>query len=223
MSNELMHYGVRGQKWGVRRYQNADGSLTKAGERRYGSIENYKKVQDAKAQAEARKKAAKANARTSAEVAKYNAKNQNSEKSKDSKEVKTKVTKKSVKAMSDQELNDGISRLQKEKQYKELVQGENVTRGRKAVSEALTESGKQATRTIATAAMTYAGKQAVKKLVGEKTYNEMFDIKKDQPNSASMISDLRNGKKKYSQLSDNEMSAILARMTKEEAIRNKLK
>ena len=36
MSNELMHYGVRGQKWGVRRYQNADGSLTKAGERRYG-------------------------------------------------------------------------------------------------------------------------------------------------------------------------------------------
>ena len=43
MSNELMHYGVRGQKWGDRRYQNADGSLTKAGERRYGSIENYKK------------------------------------------------------------------------------------------------------------------------------------------------------------------------------------
>ena len=113
--------------------------------------------------------------------------------------------------------------MQKEKQYKELVQGENVTRGRKAVSEALTESGKQATRTIATAAMTYAGKQAVKKLVGEKTYNEMFDIKKDQPNSASMIRDLRNGKKKYSQLSDNEMTAIFNRITKEEAVRNKLK
>lgn len=218
MNNELYHHGVRGQKWGVRRYQNADGSLTKAGERRYGTTDNYKKVQEAKAQAEARKKAAKANARTSAEVAKYNAKNQKT----DFTEAKPKVTKKSIKSMSDKELNDNITRLQKEKQYKELVQGENVTRGRKAVSEALTESGKQATRTIATAAMTYAGKQAVKKLVGESTYNEMFDVKKDN-NSSKLVSELKNGKKKYSQLSDNDMSAILARMTKEEAIRNKLK
>ena len=31
---ELYHYGVKGQKWGVRRYQNKDGSLTAAGKRR---------------------------------------------------------------------------------------------------------------------------------------------------------------------------------------------
>lgn len=35
MRNELMHHGIKGQKWGVRRYQNEDGSLTAEGEKRY--------------------------------------------------------------------------------------------------------------------------------------------------------------------------------------------
>ena len=32
---ELWHHGIKGQRWGVRRYQNADGSLTAAGRKRY--------------------------------------------------------------------------------------------------------------------------------------------------------------------------------------------
>lgn len=31
----LAHYGIKGMKWGVRRYQNKDGSLTAAGKKRY--------------------------------------------------------------------------------------------------------------------------------------------------------------------------------------------
>ena len=33
----LIHHGIKGQKWGVRRYQNADGSLTAAGKSRYNT------------------------------------------------------------------------------------------------------------------------------------------------------------------------------------------
>ena len=33
--NELYHSGIKGQRWGVRRYQNPDGSLTPEGRKRY--------------------------------------------------------------------------------------------------------------------------------------------------------------------------------------------
>lgn len=35
---ELMHYGVKGMKWGVRRYQNKDGSLTPEGQKKYAKV-----------------------------------------------------------------------------------------------------------------------------------------------------------------------------------------
>lgn len=38
--DELRHYGIKGQKWGIRRYQNKDGTLTSAGKRRYNEDES---------------------------------------------------------------------------------------------------------------------------------------------------------------------------------------
>lgn len=32
---ELYHHGIKGQRWGIRRYQNPDGTLTEAGKKRY--------------------------------------------------------------------------------------------------------------------------------------------------------------------------------------------
>lgn len=34
---ELYHYGIKGQKWGIRRYQNEDGSVTEVGKKRYSA------------------------------------------------------------------------------------------------------------------------------------------------------------------------------------------
>lgn len=40
----LAHHGIKGQKWGVRRYQNSDGSLTDEGRKRYGNISRTRRV-----------------------------------------------------------------------------------------------------------------------------------------------------------------------------------
>lgn len=67
-NNELYHYGIKGQKWGVRRFQNADGTLTAKGEKRYAKNEAYRE----KLARIARKKADKYTSR--AEEAEYNVK-----------------------------------------------------------------------------------------------------------------------------------------------------
>lgn len=54
MHNELYHYGIKDQKWGVRRYQNEDGTLTPLGKERYSKSE--RKELNARLRSEKRKR-----------------------------------------------------------------------------------------------------------------------------------------------------------------------
>ena len=51
MSDFLMHHGILGQKWGVRRYQNKDGSYTAEGKARYSRSEVHKIYRESKKEA----------------------------------------------------------------------------------------------------------------------------------------------------------------------------
>ena len=44
-SDELYHHGIKGQKWGIRRFENEDGTLTEAGKKRYSGSKLYAKYE----------------------------------------------------------------------------------------------------------------------------------------------------------------------------------
>ena len=48
MNNYLYHHGIKGQKWGVRRFRNSDGSLTAAGKRRQREEDSEAKSKELK-------------------------------------------------------------------------------------------------------------------------------------------------------------------------------
>lgn len=133
-NNELMHHGVVGMKWGVRRYQNKDGSLTAAGKKRY-------EKEMAKLREE--EKSIKAREQTKAKLDKLESKRKElderkqaleSNKSRRSKKEKPAIQTKSVKDMSDQELQSVVNRMNLEARYKQL-NPEKVSVGRRFLSK----------------------------------------------------------------------------------------
>ena len=138
---ELYHHGIKGQKWGMRRYQNRDGTLTEAGKERYGVKgdsnemskegkklyekdirESHESVMDTLA-------AARTIANESANLAAP-------------KKGSKLVNEKDYTKMSDEELRKKVNRLQMERQYGDLV-GDNkyVMTGREKVRETLQTVG----------------------------------------------------------------------------------
>ena len=63
LNSTLYHHGIKGQKWGLRRFQNEDGSLTAEGKQRYGYEGNVRNPASGKESASERKKRVNAEAK----------------------------------------------------------------------------------------------------------------------------------------------------------------
>ena len=158
--DELVHYGVKGQKWGHRRYQNADGSLTPEGKKRYGNEENFEKQypKDAK---EAQVKGMKA-AKSLTDGTKEAARGLNEIEGKRSRKAQAKVNKMveenardNARKMTDQELRDAVNRLNMEENYTRMVSNrERIELGESAASKFLDKT--MTAMTLASTALTIA-------------------------------------------------------------------
>lgn len=96
----LQHHGIKGMKWGVRRYQNKDGSLTPAGKKRAAKLkEEYTSLTGKRM---------------------VRSKTSSTSKKTEEKKDETAPKKKSVKEMSDAELQATVNRLNLEQRYSQL-------------------------------------------------------------------------------------------------------
>lgn len=126
--NELVHWGVRGMRWGIRRYQNKDGSLTPAGKKRYNAelekvrerektLKNRQSVKARMDRLAARKKAVEDGEK---ELDGDEAKVKKKSKGDDDVADKVNNTKKSIADMTDEELQRAVNRSRLEEQYRQL-------------------------------------------------------------------------------------------------------
>lgn len=139
-SDELQHHGILGMKWGVRRYQNADGSLTEKGQKRYNKEE--KKIN--KAQSKIDKMNAK---KSKLEVKKNRIKGE--EPKEETVEEKRERLLKSNNAkeiyenkelLTTYELNDRINRIDTEARLKSKIVEEHEKTGLEYVNEKMNKA-----------------------------------------------------------------------------------
>lgn len=154
---ELTHWGIKGMRWGIRRYQNKDGTLTPAGKKRLQKeTEALKKEEQVLKNRKATKaKLDRLEAKRKALDEQKKALDDADGKSKKGASDDDKPAKKSVKDMGDEELAYKIRRLQMEKQYEALTaQPETVAKGNSFVKDFLSRS--------AVPAIQEAGKSLIK-------------------------------------------------------------
>lgn len=153
-NSELYHHGVLGQKWGVRRYQNKDGSLTAAGRNRKTNTESEQLVK--------RVAAATIMTATVAAGTVYAAKHPEKIAS-----VVNKVKSIKMKDLSQQAVEKG-------KNYVKTAIKEASTGVKEGVKESIKEAPKKATKAIITGAVLNQAKRALDKAVGEDESTRIF-------------------------------------------------
>ena len=165
---ELHHHGIKGMRWGVRRYQNKDGSLTSAGKMRVKRLQraidaNDRDVADLKkhgyvSEAKAVKAVGDRNREKLAAMRESAAKTSRNDKEKKAR----KADAKNRRTMSDVDLKKRIERMKLEKEYKNLVD-EDIAPGKKYVFEILSAIGKKTIPIAAAGALAYGVKVAMTK------------------------------------------------------------
>lgn len=153
--NELYHHGIRGQRWGVRRYQNPDGTLTNAGKKRIAKDVNSLKENGPKAI----KKTGKFIGKHRAEIQAY------------------KENSKNIKNMSNKQIRDRINRIKMEQQLREMEKPA-IVRGANTVGKILKNSSTAAATTVATSVTIWAVKKAIEKEFGIDIAKDIFPKKK---------------------------------------------
>lgn len=156
--DELYHHGVKGMKWGVRRYQNKDGSLTTAGEKRYARDAREKEFTKYDSSTGRYYKQSKKNGRIDlAFDAKRYAK-EDTERAKrlidssknitndvkrsiDTSNRNRKVPKMDLSNMTDQQMREQINRAILEQQYNNMFNPKRESKGREYVSRTLDSAG----------------------------------------------------------------------------------
>lgn len=162
-TNELKHHGIPGMKWGVRRYQNKDGSLTRAGQRRYerDQRENVGKKKSDKVKESDPKRWVKEDLERSKRLTDASNTMVNELKNINNNSFKRSSNKHrmDLSSMTDKEMRERINRAYLEKQYDDMFNPKKVSTGRKVVRDVLDVAGTGLTLTASALGIALAIKE----------------------------------------------------------------